>query len=238
MYLARAEACGAALMRMSRVDGAFFPMLDRASGVPFNGSDHWSVEPGIYQLKVGLAFQELAELTSSGAFARTSEDLLKWSLRQHEIFLPGADTPAEVADRLHAYCYFLEGLVPYIDRRFDCAQALQAGITRVENLIADNRDALERTDTIAQLLRLRLIAEYIGVIEIDPSAASREAELLPAFQLHTEDRRTNGAFSFGRRNGQLVPHANPVSTIMALQAMRMWHEYQNGELRTTWRELI
>ena len=238
-YLTRAERCGAAMMgRMSRVDGSFFPILDRATGIPSAGEGHWSLEPGVYQLKTGLAFLELAELTSSGVFSRTAEDLLQWSMRQHESFLAGAPDPAGVADRTHAYCYFLEGLLPFIDRRFDCVQALQAGMTAVENAIDTHRETLERTDTIAQLLRLRLIGEYVGVVEIDLSAASREAEALPGFQLHTTDRRTNGAFSFGRRNGELTPHANPVSTIFALQALRMWHEYQNGELRTTWRELI
>jgi hypothetical protein len=239
MYLERAERCGASLTgAMSRVDGSFFPVLDRSTGVPFTAADQWSLDAGVYQLKVGLAFLELAELTSSGMFARTAEDLLQGALRQHEMFLPGASEPGRVADRLHAYCYFLEGLLPFVERRFDCAQALQSGITRVENMIAENRHALERCDTVAQLLRLRLLAEYIGVVEIDLSAAHREAETLPGFQLRTGDRRTNGAFSFGRRDGELTPHANPVSSIFALQALRMWHEYQNGELRTTWRELI
>jgi hypothetical protein len=238
-YLTRAERCGAALMeRMSRVDGSFFPFLDRASGIPSAGVDQWSVEPGIYQLKTGLAFLELAETTSSGLFSRTAEDLLHWSMRQHEAFLPGAIDPARVADRVHAYCYFLEGLLPFIERRFECVHALQGGITRVENTIAGHREILERTDTIAQLLRLRLISDYVGAVELDLSAAAREAEALPGFQLHTTDRRTNGAFSFGRRHGELAPHANPVSTVFALQALRMWHEHQNGELRTTWRELI
>src|SRR6185312_2070802 len=69
-YLTRAERCGAALMdRMSRVDGSFFPFLARDSGIPSAGEDHWSLEPGVYQLKTGLAFLELGEATSSGLFS-------------------------------------------------------------------------------------------------------------------------------------------------------------------------
>ena len=240
LYLERAESCGGALLdRMSRVDGSFFPVLDLASGAPSQpSSERWSLEPGVYQLKVGMAFLELAEVTSSGLFSKVAEHLLQWALRRHELFLPGHSEPDRVADRLTAYCYFLEGLLPFIDKRFECAQALQAGITRVENLQAETAPVLERSDVAAQLLRLRLLADYIGVIELDLSRAEREAEALPAFQLRTGDRRTDGGFGFGRRRGQLAPHANPLSTIVCLQALRMWNEYKRGELRTTWQELI
>jgi hypothetical protein len=238
-YLERAERCGAALEgQMSRVDGSFFPLLDLSTGVPAVGQGQWSLEPQAYQLKAALAFLDLADATSSSIFAKTAEMLLQWSLRQHELFLPGADEPDRVADRLHAYCYFLEGLLPFLARRYDCAQVLQAGLTRVEKLAAETRRALERSDVLAQLLRLRLIADYIGTVELDHSAANWEAGSLPAFQLLTDDKRTHGAFSFGRRAGKLVPHANPAATVFCLQALRMWREYQEGTLRTTWRELI
>jgi hypothetical protein len=238
-YLERAERCGAAMMgQMSRVDGSFFPMLDLRSCVPSTGRGKWSLETDVYQLKAALGFLELAEATGSTMFSKTAENLLNWALRQHELFLPGAAEPDIVADRLHAYCYFLEGLLPFLDRRFECAQILQGGLTRVEKLSLEVRKSLERSDVMAQLLRLRLLSDYIGVIELDVSAASWEAESLPAFQLFTEDPATNGAFSFGRRDGRLTPHANPVSTIFCLQAMRMWQDHENGELRTTWHELI
>ncbi len=239
MYLERAERCGATMLqRMSRVDGTFFAVLDLASGVPSANPEVWSLDADVYQLKVGLAFLELAELTSSGLFSRTAEGLLQWSLRRHEMFLPGCDAKDQVSDRIHAYCYFLEGLLPFVEKQFECALALQTSIARVESLIAETAAVLERCDCVAQLLRLRLIADYMGFVEIDLAAASREVERIAGFQLHTEDPRTNGTFSFGRRHGELVCHANPVSTIFALQALRMWQEYQNGEFRTTWRELI
>ncbi|MBI3693516.1 MAG: hypothetical protein HY238_01565 [Acidobacteria bacterium] len=239
MYLDRAERCGAMMLdRMARVDGSFFPLLDLDSGVPSQGSETWSLEPTVHQFKVGLAFLELAELTASGLFSKVADHLLQHCLRQQEMFLPGHSDPARVADRLHAYCYFLEGLLPFVAKRYECAQVLQAGIRRVQTLLEETRPALERCDVIAQLLRLRLLCEYLGVVEIDLPAASREADALPAFQMKSDDRRTNGAFSFGRRDGTVLPHANPVATIFALQALRLWKEYQNGELRTTWQGLV
>jgi len=239
MYLERAERCGADMMgRMSRVDGTFFPVMDLGSGLGTVGSDHWSLQPGVYQLKAGMAFMELADVTSSGLFSKTADLLLASALRQHEMFLPGHSDPDRVADRLHAYCYFLEGLLPFLERRFECTQVLCSGITRVANLVAQTRQALERSDVIAQLLRLRLIADFLGVMELDTTAASWEAESIPAFQLLTDQKPTHGAFSFGRRGGRLTPHANPVSSVFCLQALRMWQDREAGVLKTTWRELI
>src|SRR5262249_35014952 len=157
------------------------------SGVPSANSELWSLDAGVYQLKVGLAFLELAELDSSGQFSRTAEGLLQWSLRRHEIFLPGCDAQDQVAGRLHAYCYFLEGLLPFVEKQFECALALQTSIARVESLIAETAPVLERCDTVAQLLRLRLIGDYMGLVEIDLGAASREVERVASFQLQTED---------------------------------------------------
>jgi len=223
---------------MSRVDGSFFPLLDLSSGMPTLGSDHWSKQPGAYQLKTAMGFLELSEVTTSGVFSKSADQLLAAAMRQHEMFLPGADQPDQVADRLHAYCYFLEGLLPFLERRFECTLALAGGITRVAALAAETRGALERSDVLAQLLRLRLVADFTGVLELDAGAASWEAESIPAFQLLTDDRKTHGAFSFGRRNRRLTPHANPASTIFCLQALRMWQDYHSGVLKTTWREFI
>jgi len=239
MYLERAEACGDVLVSlMSRIDGSYFPLIDIATRAPSQGSDAWSVEPGPYQLKVGLAFLELAEVTSSGLFTDGAEKLLDSCLRTHELFLRGDPAADRTADRLHAYCYFLEGVLPFVEKRFECGQILQGGISRVETMMEETSPALQRSDTIAQLLRLRLMADYLGVTELDLSAASREAESLPAFQFHGEDGRTNGGFSFGRREGELTLHANPISTIFCLQALRFWNEYRQGGFRATWRELI
>jgi hypothetical protein len=225
--------------RMSRVDGAFFSVVDLSSGVPAKISPlKWSVEPGIYQLRVGMAFLQLDEMTSTGTFSKTADRLLDWSLRRYEVFLPQNEGPEEVADHLPGYCYFLEGLLPFIEKRFECAQALQGGIARVEKELESTRQVLEQSATVAQLLRLRLLSDYVGMVELDLPAAEREAAAIPLFQMQTDDRRTNGAFSFGSRNRELIPHANALSTILCLQALRMWNDYKRGELRTTWTELI
>ncbi len=56
----------------------------------------------------------------------------------------------------------------------------------------------------------------------------RKAFALTEFQAVSEDRRIEGGFFFGRREGEMSPHVNPVSTVFGLQALEMWREFQTG----------
>ena len=107
-------------------------------------------------------------------------------------------------DRLHAFCYFLEGLLPRAgDSR--CAAALRDGIGRCAWHLRDIAPEFERSDVYAQLLRVRLYADWLGVVPLDRSAAEFEAAQLAAFQADDSDPRDprmNGGYWFGRKNGR------------------------------------
>ncbi len=55
-------------------------------------------------------------------------------------------------DRLHAYAYFLEGLLPVLDRP-KCAAAFRNGVDRGIAAVARDRACFARSDVYAQLLR-------------------------------------------------------------------------------------
>jgi hypothetical protein len=118
-------------------------------------------------------------------------------------------------DRLHAFCYFLEGVLPRVNEK-RCGTALCAGIRMVAQYLREIAPEFERSDVYAQLLRIRLYADWAGAAPLDREAAQFESEKLAAFQ------RSDGGFSFGRRGGELLPHVNPVSTGFALQALALW----------------
>jgi hypothetical protein len=90
----------------------------------------------------------------------------------------------------------------------------------------------------AQLLRVRLFADALGAVPLDTGAAEAEAAAIPGFQISSQDPRTNGCFSFGKKDGALMPYANPVSTAFCLQALAMWSDYQAGRFKPDWRSLI
>jgi hypothetical protein len=129
-------------------------------------------------------------------------------------------------DRLHAYAYFLEGLLPALGRP-ECAQVFQTGIDRVAAYLREIAPSFARSDVYAQLLRARLYGESLAAIPLDTGAAAHEAEEAAKFQLHSEDPRIGGGFGFGRKGGEPLPFVNPVSTAFCLQALSLWDDRKN-----------
>jgi len=215
----------------------FHPIILLPDKRPMNGGRGWSERPGCYQLKAAMAWSELAQAGCSDCREELFDDLLRVLLRNHSVFLDEAPDRERLMDRLHAYCYFLEGLLSAVGRP-DCAQVLEAGIRRVSELLRQIRPVFVRSDVYAQLLRLRLYAAALGVATLDEAAAAEEAAELHSFQMNSPDARLDGAFSFGKKAGRLMPFANPVSTIFAVQAVEMWSEWQDGRFRPDVGELI
>jgi hypothetical protein len=138
-------------------------------------------------------------------------------------FLPGVTCRQRIMDRLHPWCYFLEGLTAELNRP-ECASAYAAGITAASKFLNEIEPEFVRSDVYAQLLRARIYGA--GVAPLDVSAAAREAGALAGFQAVSEDARIDGGFFFGRREGTMSSHVNPVSTVFAVQALEMWRQHQ------------
>lgn len=227
-----AGRCGRAMLRDFHAGGAeFHPVLTLPDKVPFARDDRWSRAPGCYQLKSALAWHDLDHAAACAEFSEAYGRVLEDALRTHAGFLPGNPERLKVMDRLHAYSYFLEGMLPRADEP-RCAAAIREGIARLAGWLRAIAGEFARSDVYAQLLRMRLFADWMGVEPLDFTAACEEAEALAAFQCDDPDPRMDGGFWFGRRDGRWLPYVNPVSTGFALQALAMWQERLAGEPRT------
>jgi hypothetical protein len=204
----------------------YHPALQLPEKKPTTRGANWSQSPGCYQAKAALAWWELAGITGEDTFGDAWLEMLEASLRTHRGFLPGSADRMRVMDRLHAYCYFLEALWPVLDRA-DCVEAYRYGIEAVSGHLREIAPQFVRSDVYAQLLRARVYGAKI--IPVDQAAASEEAEALEGFQTFSEDQRIDGAWLFGRRDGKMVLHANPVSTAFAMQALEVWGAFEAGE---------
>ena len=236
-WLDTAVATGRSMMRDFVNADAVHPVVSLPSRAPLPHAGNWSKNPGCYQLKAALAWYDLYEVTSDRAFLEAYERVLAKSLETHRDFLPGEQDPALVMDRLHAYCYFMEGLLPrYADPL--CAAAVREGIARVSALLREIAPVFERSDVCAQLLRVRLFADRLGVEPLDRSAAHEEVERIQRYQFADSDRARHGGFWFGTREGRLLPYVNPVSTAFCMQALEMWRLAEAGEFKPNRHELI
>jgi hypothetical protein len=209
-------------------DGGYHAILALPGKRPFPPDlARWSASSGCYQLKAAMAWHDLAEATDSSRFCELYERAVERALCASSGFLPGHADPLKVVDRLHAFLYFLEGLLPCAaqDR---CAAAVRDGIVRVARTLREAASRFERCDVYAQLLRLRLYADWAGVAPLDREAAQFEAGKVAGFQASSQDARIDGGFYFGRKAGAVLPFVNPVSTAFALQALALWEQCRDG----------
>ena len=236
-FLDAATALGQSMVRdFASEDGSFHPVLSLPDKRPLErDAGRWSRYPGCYQLKAAMAWWDLLEATADAQFREPYERVLEYSLGACGGFLPGHSERPKVMDRLHAFLYFLEGLLPHADEA-RCAAAIREGIGRAAHHLREIAPEFERSDVYAQLLRMRLYADWSGALPLDGAAAQFEAERLAEFQVAGSDQFTGGGFYFGRRAGGWLPYVNPVSSAFALQALELWDECRTGKARG-WRHL-
>jgi hypothetical protein len=221
-FLTAARSIGASMRDFVTASGECHPILKLPAKAPLiHDPLRWSQAPGCYQLKSAMAWWDLWEATGDTSFRDNYERVLEYALHTWGSFLPGHPERPRVMDRLHAFSYFLEGLLPRVDDAL-CRAALCDGIRRAASLLREIAPLFERSDVYAQILRVRLYADWAGAVPLNIEAAAYEAEQLLAFQASSSDLRIDGGYYFGRKAGEWLPFVNPVSTAFAMQALALW----------------
>ena len=211
-----AVAVGNSMLRDFASDrGDFHPILALpAKRAEERDVARWSRSAGCYQLKAAMAWWDLFEATGEHCFQKPYERVMEYSLAGFERFLSGFEH-AQTMDRLHAFSYFLEGLLPWANQE-RCQEALRLGIVLAGSFLRAIAPTFARADVYAQLLRVRLFADWAGAVQSDHATLAEEAESLAQFQ------REDGGWWFGRKNGEMMPFINPVSAAFGAQALDLW----------------
>lgn len=230
LYRSTARKIGIVMERDFSSLTAFHPIVLLPCKSPAPYEIWWSKMPGAFQLKAALAWRELGEEFGDTHFLNLYERMLTFSLENYAALLDNEFDEVKKMDRLHAWAYFLEGLQPVVDRPA-IHFLLRSALAHAEALRESLSPQFLRSDVCAQLLRIKLLA----------GAKPFEGELsrIEAFQYSSEDPTLNGGFAFGRRNGVLTPHVNPVSTVFCLQALSYARRAAEDGLQSAdWRKLI
>ncbi len=233
------------LRPLRRIHGAGFrrrrgvpPHTGTALKKPAARDRRWSRGPGCYQLKAALAWRELSEETGRADFCDLYEQVLRYALCGHAAFPSGEGEGERTMDRLARLLLLSGGACCRAPARPACAEALRDGIERTAALLARTAPLFERSDVYAQLLRVRIFADTLGVMPLDREAAVLEAAAIGEFQACASDPRVAGGYYFGRKGTQPLPYLNPVSTAFCTQALDLWHRHCAGTLHPDWRTLI
>jgi hypothetical protein len=149
------------------------------------------------------------------------------ALAGYEAFPDDAPDRDQVMDRLHAYCYFMEALLAE-PACGEARLALGAAIETAGARLREIAPRFARSDVYGQLLRVRLLADQLGIVPLDQADAEEEAAAIPGFQYRDAGPALDGGFRFGRKHGEWMPFANPVSTGFCLQALDWWALRRRG----------
>jgi hypothetical protein len=212
------------------------PVIELPDKAPLPHEGGWSRQPGCYQLKSAVGWLEAPPSPTHDA-GQLYDSALRAALANDAQFL-GAETEiTREMDRLHAYCYYLEGLLAAANIS-DHAAVYRQGIPRIVEWRQRIGPRFVRSDVYAQLLRIRLFADALGLHELDRDEAAAEAATIEFFQHSDDDPDIDGSFGFGAIEGREMPFANPVSTAFCLQALVMWEQYRAGTFQPALSELI
>ncbi|MGD0986591.1 MAG: hypothetical protein ABR874_02190 [Candidatus Sulfotelmatobacter sp.] len=235
-FLETAVRVGDSMVRDFANEADFVPIIEMPAKTQLpRDPTRWSRSSACYQLKAALGWYELWQTTNDDRYLQCYRQMLDSSLENHSSFLPGVDSEFLVMDRLHAYCYFLEGLLPVAGDPA-AAEAMVSGIDRVADFVRAIGPKFLRSDVVAQSFRVRLFADQFGINSLDQEAARNDVAVMRSFQSDDADLRLNGGFWFGTKNGEMLAFMNPVSTAFCNQALEMWS--RRGERRFEWRALV
>ena len=223
------------VLRDFRAAGDYHPVLLLPAKQPLLRSGQWSRASGCYQLKAATAWRDVAAITGEGELRDAWRETLACAVATHASFLPGTECREDVMDRLHAYAYFLEGLLSELGQP-EYRQAYVEALSAISRWLKEIEPTFVRADVVAQLLRARLFLNE----RADREDADGEdlAEQLLTFQAVSHDPRLHGGFYFGKRDGGISPQVNPVSTVFAVQALAMWQQRETESQRPCLRMLI
>jgi hypothetical protein len=222
-----AISAGRSMARDFLTESAIHPVVSLPGRQPWPYEKRWSREPGCFQLKAALAWRNLWSVTGEARFREWWAQALGMALANHEAFPEDAPERGQVMDRLHAYSYFMEALLAEPECR-EARLALSSAIRVTAGCLREIAPRFARSDVYAQLLRVRLLADQLGIVPLDKAAAEEEAAAIRGFQYREDDRRLDGGFCFGRKHGEWMPFANPVSTGFCLQALDWWGMRRRG----------
>ncbi len=230
-----AQKCGESMRDDFRAERGSHCILQLPEKTPFSHEVWWSRMPGAFHLKAALAWRELAEFLPD--FQEPYERQLEFSLTVWPELINLETRQEKLMDRMHPLGYFLEGLLPVLDRP-ECAAAMREAIALAGRLLREVAPQFTRSDAFGQLLRARLFAEAAGVLPLDLAQGQEEYNVFAALQDHSGTQRLRGGYYFGTRAGEVLPFSNPVSTAFCMQAQTYWEERQAGGFQANWRELI
>ncbi len=135
---------------------------------------------------------------------------------------PPIPDPSRIMDRLHAYAYFLEGLLPVLDRP-ECAAAFRDGVDRARVFCAKSRPFSRAPMCTRNCCERACWAKLTACCRSMKPRPRTRRNRPRVFRFRGRSRRAD-SYS-GASKAQALPFVNPVSTAFCVQALALWDDH-------------
>ena len=236
-YLKAATNIGNFLLSMQKNDGFFYAAYDANNNIQIDSQDKWSSQSGSYHTKLAIGLVDLYNATKDETFLNSTLRICNVSLKLQEKNGRFITQQNEKSTHMHPHCYSAEGLI-YTGSAIGENKFIQSAANAIkwvlENQLPDGGVPCkfidgkfvthERSDTLAQVLRLSLYLRSIGLIKEDTKIEELKNRLL-RFQ-KTEGDQAGGFFYGTELDGTRRNHINSWCSMFAIQSLSMYSHFK------------
>lgn len=240
-YLKAAEKIAEFVIgKMQKEDGSFYAIYDSQKDELIDTEEKWSTQSGSYHAKLAIGFLKLYDTTRNEKYKESAEAVCREALKMQlpeGRFVSHRDTKAT---HIHPHCYSAEGLL-YAGLKLGNERFIEAAekATKwaIDNLREDGGtnclynncfEGCERSDTLAQVLRLGAVFWMMGKLSEDQlKKMEKLKDRLLSFQHMRGDQK--GGFIYAEEDGVKVAHLNSWCTMFAIQALDYYYKAASGK---------
>ena len=234
---------------MQKDDGGFYASYSHKDEEFKDSKEKWSTQFGSFHTKMSLGLLKLFNITKDEKYKEAVIKLCNSALNFQEKNGRFISYKEEKDTHLHPHCYSAEGLLfsgLHLNNNSYLKSAVEATGWALESQMENggipsmyvNNEFIkhERSDILAQVLRLGIIMLGLGLISSEyGKKLDRLKDRLISFQYKSDDIKSNGGFLFGEdvdyKNNLVVSkkaHLNSWCTMFSLQALIFYKNYLEG----------
>lgn len=231
-YLQVSKKIAEFLLRNQRKDGSIAAIYSPKTNKTLETFDKWSNQSGAFHAKIALGLVDLYEVTSNQVYKDAAIKLCNFTLTLQDKTGRFITNKADNTTHIHPHCYAAEGLfytgVHFRIKKFIIASQKASkwsfdnlsnyGINELYNPLTNTFNDFQRSDILAQLLRLGII------FSLDSKKIDELASLLLTYQ-YKEGSRQDGGFLYSKNER----HLNSWCTMFTLQALDFYNNKNSAK---------
>ncbi len=218
---------------MQKEDGSFYAVYDADNQIYIDGYGKWSTQSEPFHAKNAIGLMNLYDSTKDEQFKKSAVAVCDWALTHQRESGRFINFMKKGYTHTHPHIYAAEGLF-CLGKILNKKEYIQSAKRAVDWILGNQfeyggfpawyKDGKflqdERSDVVAQVIRMWLLLKYIENIEFASGNLERAIKHLLSYQCNDEDPKAINGIIFGCNDqGEKKLHVNSAATMFSIQAL-------------------